>query len=389
MKVKYMVLSVIKSLVINLCYKKILAPDALNNTAYDRKSVLICYIIHPFFKKNRNHPNAIELSLIVNLFNSLGYQITVVDYRRKKIFGNYDLCFGFGDAFEYVINNNLSKKSILYSTGSPSFYQNSNSILAYKRFLNRDDSDKYINAAKYLRLTENTWPLQLVKSDAIVTIGNKYIENLFSIYNKVYTIPSVFFKTVDYKCIIENRNYENSKRKFIWFGGKGVLHKGLDLCIEAFKYINAELYIVGNIDDEINIFSGDISNFNNIKYVGFVDVNSESFRDLLLMCSFSILPSCSESMATSVITLAGNGGVIPLITKECGFDFSSDLIEISSLNLNSVKESINHALSLTESQIKNMSYGIARYANDNHTEEKFSEMLRYAVKEIGGHNDIY
>ena len=29
---------------------------------------------------------------------------------------------------------------------------------------------------KYIRLTENVWPRQLIESDAIITIGNDYVK---------------------------------------------------------------------------------------------------------------------------------------------------------------------------------------------------------------------
>lgn len=352
------------------------------NTSSSKKA-LLSYIVHPYLKSDKSHPNVLELNLIVETLISKGYSVKIVDYRRKKLTGNYDLCIGFGDAFEFCLKNSLAKKSILYSTGSPSLYQNEQSVMSFKRYLHRDNSVRDVYPNKYLRFTEGFWPLQLIKSDAIVTIGNDYIAGLFRKYNVVYRLPSICFHEINGIDIIRSRDYGKSKYKFIWFGGKGIIHKGLDLCIDAFKGVDAELYIAGNISDEIEIFKNELSKCNNIKYVGFLDVKSKDFRDLLLTCSFVILPSCSEGMATSIITLGLNGGIVPIVTKECGFDFNENCMKINSLTVESVRESILHAISLPEDVIIKMSYGIVSDFGKAHTKNQFILKLNDALNNLG------
>ena len=42
----------------------------------------------------------------------------------------------------------------------------------------------------------------------------------------------------------------------------------------------------------------------------------DKFEEILLSCSFAIFPSCSEGGCPSTLTVIGNGGLIPIITKE-------------------------------------------------------------------------
>lgn len=347
------------------------------------KKALLCYVVHPYLKNNKVHPNAIEVRLIVESLTSNGYSVKIVDYRRKRIHGFYDLCFGFGDAYEFVLKKKLAKKNILYSTGSPFPFQNKQTLLSLKRFSEREYISGMSNAINGLRLTENYWPLQLVNSDAIITIGNSFIKSLFDEYNNnVYTLPAVFFesnRTVD---LIKDRDIKTTKRKFLWLGGKGSIHKGLDLCIDTFKTVDAELYIAGDLSSEISLFKEEINEIKNIHYLGFVNVDSDRFYSLMKDCCYVILPSCSEGTATSILTASGLGGLIPIISKECGIDIDDNVIEIKALNLAEVKKSINKAISMTDEEILSKSVKNYNAIRLNHTKQNFIEKLNYAIIDL-------
>ncbi|WP_434138042.1 hypothetical protein [Photobacterium leiognathi] len=297
---------------------------------------------------------------------------------EKKIFGKYDLVFGFGDCYEYAISNNIANKYILYSTGSPLFYQNQNAIESFHRFKLKNPCCNIDKPQKYIRLTENIWPIQLIKSDSIITIGNQYVKSLFDIFHSnVKMIPSTCFD-LEVKSNIDD--YKIEKNSIIWFGSKGSIHKGLDLCIDAVIGSNVKLYIAGNIDDEIDIFRDKIIKYpDNIEYIGYLVVGSNDFKKYVESIPFVILPSCSESMATSIVTLSYNYGLIPLVTKECGFDFDGNIIEISSLTLDDVKKSINYALSLSNDDIKNKRNILRKKFRENHSNLNFREKMEAAL----------
>lgn len=356
--------------------KKILKEIFINNFKLKKnksasQKALLSFIVHPYLKKNKKHPNALELFTIVKVLSELDFRITIVDYRRKKISGNYDLVIGFGDCFEYAINNNIGKTYVNYSTGSPSIYQNKKSIEAMGRFMSNHPEQQPQSPCQYLRLTENIWPNQLISSDAIITIGNNYIKSLFSrFHGSVYTIPAICFDIeVD---ITEDMEIE--RNSIIWFGGKGIIHKGLDLCIDAVKNSKYKLYIAGPIDNEISIFEDIISMYpDNFKYIGFLDINSDKFIEYAKKIPYVILPSCSEGIATSVITLANNFGTIPIVSKECGIDYVRNVVRIESLTIESIKKSLC-ILDLSDNQeiIKN------RIAIKKYFKEKYSITAFYS-----------
>lgn len=344
----------------------------------NQKKALISFIVHPFLRISKSHPNEIELFTIVEALTKIGYQVTIVDYRRKKIFGKYDLVIGFGDCYEYSLKENIGDKYILYSTGSPAFIQNENALEAFHRFKKSTPSGLMGSSTQYIRITESVWPRQLVESDAIITIGNKYIKSLFNKFHpEVHCIPSTCF---DLGNIPISEDVE--VKSFIWFGGKGCIHKGLDLCIDAFIGANLKLYIAGPLDEEIAIFKDKLDSYpNNIEYLGPLLIESNFFKSFANKIPFAILPSCSESMATSIVTLAYNFGTIPIVTKECGFDFAPELIEIKSLSLASVNDAITEALKLSPEEIFKRRCEIRELFRKNHTNEVFKSEFMKALSE--------
>lgn len=332
------------------------------------KNALVSFIVHPFFFGGKSHPNILELFSIVSSLSKLNYSITIVDYRRKRISGEYDLVIGFGDCFEYALEKDIGKKYILYSTGSPAFIQNENALEAFYRFKKTNPSVLIGSATKYIRITESVWPRQLVDSDAIIAIGNEYIKSLFSkFHSEVHCIPSTCFDLGDIPI-----SEDVELKSFIWFGGKGCIHKGLDLCIDAFIGTNLKLYIAGPLDEEIAIFKDKLDSYpNNIEYLGPLLIETDSFKSFMNRIPFVILPSCSEGMATSIVTLAYNFGTIPIVTKECGIDFTPELIEINSLSLSAVNEAITEALTLTPKKIFERRHVIRNTFRKNHSNDVF------------------
>ena len=61
----------------------------------------------------------------------------------------------------------------------------------------------------------------------------------------------------------------------------------------------------------------------NVVHIGFINLKSERFLNLMNEASFILFPSCSEGMASGVLTCM-NHGLIPIITKECGIDIEKD-----------------------------------------------------------------
>jgi len=120
----------------------------------------------------------------------------------------------------------------------------------------------------------------------------------------------------------------------MWIGSSGAIHKGLDILLDVFsKHPDLELYILGLNESDRRLLSGMMGN--NVKNCGYIRIVGEEFASLAEKCGFVVLPSCSEGLATAVIT-GMNHGLIPLVTRETSIeapvgevfdDFKVDIVE--------------------------------------------------------------
>ncbi len=126
----------------------------------------------------------------------------------------------------------------------------------------------------------------------------------------------------------------------LYFASYGLLHKGLDLAVEAFReFPKWTLHVCGYTQRE-NEFMKSLNLPKNVIVHGFIDIESSIFQELSENCGYVILPSSSEGIATSVLTAMGRGTMIPVVTKECGIDIDDFGILIDDLNIDSVKKAI-------------------------------------------------
>ena len=360
-------------------HSKILTIDKSGN-----RNALIIYIKQPFLSDNNviNHCNVIESLSIRDVLVEMGYAIDVIDYRYKGTinYSKYDLIFGFGDLFaQSFLSKNLKKnvKRICYSTGTYIDSWNNGEVFRLQ----------YLNNRFNLKLTpERTWgwdmsTFSFLNSDGVIQTGNQWTKSTFDHLNiKNFFVVPVPTITKENKYIpIE----EMSGKDFIFFSGAGAVFKGLDLVIEAFNSIdsNSNLYIYGPFDGEQNfmsIFRPIIDKNPNIFFNGLIDPMSDEFDEVVSKCAFTILPSCGESGASSVITTM-HKGLIPIVTEGASVDLVNFGITIQSLSIESVRSSMKEALNLSNEEISRQRKLVVKHIKNNQTQDSYRNKLRKAL----------
>lgn len=342
-----------------------------------KKNVLISYITTPFIKAHGFHTNHQESIMIAQIFDLLGYNVYVIDYHTQETidYSEFDVIFGFGFPFD----NSFEKKNIFriyYATGAHAWFQN---IAETKRIL--EVNKKYGSSLSPQRLVEHTWTKSTSMCDVIIVLGNDWT---VSTYRQFFDGP-IYKLNTTYLSSEKNSDLLLKKRKneFLWFGSAGLVHKGLDLCIEIFsERTDFQLNICGIIENNFfDIFSKHFSN-GNLKYFGFISVDSDIYAALVSQCMFSILPTCSEGQATSLITNMASG-LIPITTRYSGIDIEKLGFLIERLD----QESINHAIDKcqveSEDHLISKAKDISNYIKENHSNQKFLSNFHNILKNIG------
>ncbi|MCK5535971.1 MAG: glycosyltransferase [Bacteroidales bacterium] len=345
-------------------------------TNYSKK-VLISYTIYPFLYKNNDHANIEESRCIAKIFDELGYDVDICHYTSLRIinYNSYDVMFGFGEPFENsFIEKNI--KRIYYATGAHVCHQN------YAEIKRVESVNKKYNADLLpKRLVPWTWSKSTSLSDCLIVIGNEWTKSTYEKYTLSQVIPINATALINNSSQYLKRDIKQTKTNFLWFGSRGLVHKGLDLCLEYFESNkNITLHICGPVEkDFFDLFENVLSQKNIIQH-GFVEVGSQKFIDITSQCSFSILPSCSEGQATGLLTAMGTG-LIPIASKYSGVDVEEYGILIDKINSASLGKSISSALQLKDDEISNLSIVVQKYVNRQHNITIFKKKLKDIIKE--------
>jgi glycosyltransferase involved in cell wall biosynthesis len=343
------------------------------NNIQSEKSVLIYYITRPFTTSALDtHTNLREVRILVDVFTELGFAVDLCDYSNKvDLEKDYDVVLGFGDLYNDRVSSSSGSIFIHYATGAPQYLNNIAENKRVKDFEIR-------NGERLLarRNVDRTWAASEILSDAIITVGSWAEEQYSRRHRNVHRVRiSSLSRVLD---ISLDRKKTN---EFVWFGSAGALHKGLDWCIECFaKTPDLKLKICANLDAEkdfLNFYNRELS-LQNIEYLGFVPIGSESFVDLVETSAFVLLPSCSEGCSTSVLTMM-KYGCIPIVTEQTSIDFEG---RVTVSNIQNLEIAVKNAASLPREQLKIRSQNCIDWIENNHNLSVFKNDMTHVLKTI-------
>ncbi len=350
----------------------------INKTAH-LKRALICYTTKPFTSgKGFKHTNNQESKIIVDVLDELGFDVDVVDYDYNGAiaYQNYDLIFGFGNVYQNSFFTNKNQVRIFYATGAYSYYQN---IAEAKRVI-EFNTRKHVNFSPK-RLIPWDWSISMELSDSLIVIGNAwtkstYLDNLLR-KNKIYSINATALR---HEHSLARRK---SSTHYLWLGSTGLIHKGLDLCLEFFSVNpNLTLHICGPIEkDFMAVYEKELK-LSNIFFHGFVNIQSEKFREIVNECSFSLMPTCSEGQSTALLTSMAYG-LVPIASRESGVDVE-DIggVLIESLSQKSLSKAIDISLRIPIETLMEKRSKIIQYISNTHDTESFKRNISQLVSKI-------
>lgn len=320
------------------------------------------------------HTNRFELFQIIKCFIRLDYCIDVCanyDLDAIKYIENhkYDVILGLGEVFRRVSENTEAFK-ILYMTENPYYVSLVKEKERIEYFKQRTGKELPLHrTGMFFKDGDEK------KADAIICMGEEtYFKHLNIPVERIY--PSGFYNDKEF-------NISNRKRKsFLVFGTDGFVHKGVDLLVEVFnKHLEWQLYICGyHIMEEVERLGLTLTD--NIHDCGYIDVRSDRFVELVEECTYILLPSCSESTSTSILT-GMRHALIPIVTHGNGFDeLSQYCYFFDSFLIEDIEKKIIEILEDPETDVIEFSKKIQEMANQQFSLEQFTERLYVALKHL-------
>lgn len=369
--------------------KKKEEPKILTNVlnASHKKVALLAYIKWVFqadrSQINTTHTNIYTTLLIADTLNELGYNVDVIDWQDcfEGDASGYDLVIGLGKSLEDILGFRLKgskPKVVWFGTGCNPHFGNIASMSRGVSFYHK--KGRFLMES--LRYTAEDWPLQHEIPDWIILHGDKFSKNTYR-KNAISSILAPVFIFHDIKR--SDEEWIKAKTGFIWFGSRGGIHKGLDLCIDTFKDLpQFNLHVCGNFDYEpnfIELYKDIIEKSPNIHLHGYVDIQSATFSDVLQQCAFIIFPSASEANSPSVITCMANGGLIPVVTPNADVNIENYGIEIKGFEEHHIIDAINESQKLSIEQLQEQSIKILSTTKTYHTFDHFKADFKNKLQE--------
>lgn len=183
----------------------------------------------------------------------------------------------------------------------------------------------------------------------------------------------------------EGKDLEVCRGRYLWFGSGGLVHKGLDLVLEAFAgRPDLSLVVCGPIHMERDFesaYAKELYETPNIETVGWVDVAGEAFRRIAAGCLGVIYPSCSEGGGGGVITCM-HAGLIPVVTRESSVDLGGFGLELEDASVDTIRRTVLDLSARPQEELRDRSEEAWQYARDHHTRESFDRGYRVALAEI-------
>ena len=348
-------------------------------------NVLLSYIIDPFLLRpnqsvSHAHTHDWESLQMARTFLDLGYSVDVVSYENKTFIPRKDYTF-FIDArwnlerLAPFINKDCIK--IMHIDTAHMLFQDCaelSRLLALQR-----------RRGITLRPRRFEMPnLAIEHADCATILGNEFTIGTYKYANKpIYRIPISAPTLYPW---FEEKDFDTCRKHFLWFGSGGMVHKGLDLVLEAFADMpEYHLTVCGPVQAEKDFekaFYKELYRTPNIHTVGWVDVSSFTFMDITKQCIGLVYPSCSEGGGGSCITCM-HAGLIPIVSYESSIDINDSFgLVLSVCSVEQIKSSIRKVSSLPVQTLTLMSRRAWEFARSNHTQERFAAAYRKVIAQI-------
>ncbi len=338
-----------------------------------RGSVLVSYTTLPYIDRRARvldaHTNRWECMQMAQTFLDRGYAVDVIDSTDKT--------FVPKKAYAYFIDvgTNMDRVAPHLNSDCVKVFFNTHSHWHFQNEAERARLDN-IEKRRGIRIppTRELPPEHAIElCDAAASLGNDASIGTYAFAGK--PITSIPLSTTHVYPSPESKNFEKARARFIWFGGAGLAHKGLDLVLEAFATMpEYHLMVCGKVsphDPFVQTYMHELYELPNIQTLGWTDPGSVQFKKICEESLGIVYPSCAEGCAGSVV-LCMHAGLIPIVSKESGIDTGSFGITLRENTIQAIQTAVRELSSTSPEALKSKAVATWTYAREHHTREKFT-----------------
>jgi glycosyltransferase involved in cell wall biosynthesis len=341
----------------------------LKTPVQERGSVLLSYFTHPFLAHDGRsltaHTNYAEAWMIVDILHSRGFSVDVVDAAKHTFIPRKPYAMVIdtdGNLERYAKYVPSHCKKVAYALTSHWLVNNTAELARLHDFSVRRGAtlppERLLTPSRSEEI-----------ADYFLYFGNARTLSGYTpgIKTKVCNIPA---SSVTTHAPVERD--DASRLGFVWIGGAGPIHKGLDLLIDAlYQLPTFRLELCGKHTEKAfeDHYRTELGAPSFVRH-GVIDLQSKKFEQIRARNAFLVSPSCAEGQSGAVIS-GMHAGLIPIVSDACGIDTHDFGITLPDCSLDTIKKTLVACSSMPEVERKERSIKAARYAQTHHTKETF------------------
>jgi len=321
----------------------------LYKTNYE-KTVLISYITQPFYRANHfTHQNYITSHIVAESFSELRYNVDVVSYfdQISEIdYGKYAVIFGMGYCFEKSFYHpDRSIPRIMFVTGAHENLHNEMCLRSIKDFYKLSglwiaNETNVISATTYFSLFNADLAIILAKGFIYKDYESRFENSLYSLNNNILGLFSQF----------KLKTAESRTKNFLFLTGAKLITKGLHILLEVAKLRrDLNFYIVvPSMDTQFESYYQKLLHQSpNVFFYKNIRMDSVEMSQIIDKCSYTVASSYIDGLPGGTIEPM-SAGIIPIVSKYCGFDEEKFIFEMEELSPAGLNETIERLLALND-----------------------------------------
>jgi glycosyltransferase involved in cell wall biosynthesis len=350
-----------------------------------RGTVLLAHVVEgvlagPDDPLIRRHNHFVEARLMVEALRERGYAVDVISWRNAQFRPKrrYDLFIGPRENFE-VLAGRMEKDCIrIVHLETAHWLANNAAALARLREVQARRSVALTSIAQ-LRMNR-----AIEEATAATMLGNDVVYETYAFAGKrIYQVPNP--GTILHPWI-EDRDFAQARTRFLWLGSTGLVHKGLDVVLEAFARMpEFHLTVCGPVDRDphfASAFAKELHETPNIRTHGWVDLAGPDFAAIRAATAAHVYPTCADACCGSVIN-AMHAGLIPLATPEAGVDINPSFgMSIPSPTAEAVEATVRRLAGMSPPQVAAMARAAWEEARRVYGHDSYRRAFGDAVEAI-------
>lgn len=354
----------------------------LKPSSASKGRVLLSYTTLPFVEKDPKildgHSNRWECKQMAQEFVDRGYTVDVIDFNNTsfKPKHEYTYCIDIDSSLERLAKLlNPECTLIFFATAGHWLFWN---MAEYSRLAD-------IQKRKGATIMPRRMAKPTIAPDAahvLSSLCGDFPESTYHFLDKpIFRVPASSSHT--YPEMV--RDFSSTRKQFLWFGGSGVVRKGLDLDLDAFVNIPEHtLAVCGKYDGEkdfIKTFDKELNHTPNIRSLGIMDPSSNTFETILKESIAIVYPSSAEGCSTAVL-LAMHAGLIPIVSKETGIETKDFGITLEDCSLPSIQKAVRYLAAEPAEKLAMRSKKTREYVLIHHTREAYAANFKSFVNTL-------